>query len=71
MQNPTLLEIPQLINGMPSPGGQHQQIELPLDPAAYKVQESDGWWFVTVRASGTFVYAGPGPARVGRSPAPF
>lgn len=47
------------------------QAVLPLPPEAYAVTPGPDWWFVTVRETGSLIYAGPGPVQVRVSPAPF
>ncbi len=65
MQHPTLLDAPDLQWKI---AAEHV---LPLPPEAYQVTPGEDWWFVTVRETGSLVYAGPGPVRVRLSPAPF
>lgn len=48
-----------------------QQYVLPLELQAYQVSESEGTWFVVVKATGRIEYAGPGPISLSVSPAPF
>lgn len=65
MQHPTLLDAPDLQWQI---AAEHV---LPLPPEAYLVTPGADWWFVTVRETGSLVYAGPGPVQVRVSPAPF
>lgn len=44
---------------------------LPLPPEAYFVSGGDDLWFVTVRATGEFVYIGPGPVTITSAPKPL
>lgn len=68
----TLLQVPntpqQQISKWGLPTSTHS---LPLPPDAYFVSGEDNLWFVTVRATGEFVYIGPGPVTLTISPAPF
>lgn len=69
---PTLLQVPntpqQQIPNWGLPTSTHL---LPLPPDAYFVSGGADLWFVTVRATGEFVYIGPGPVMLTISPAPF
>lgn len=69
--HPTLLEHPGFGDSLRRPREYLEQEELPMAPAAYRVSESQGLWFVIEVATGVMVYAGPGPVRVFVSPAPF
>ena len=71
VMTPTLLHIPRLLNGQPVPGAFPEQHALPLPADAYTLTQSGGMCFVNERASGRFVYAGPGPVVIAESPAPF
>lgn len=44
---------------------------LGLPPTQYRVVCSDGLWFVTVAATGAFVYAGPGPVELWQNLPPY
>lgn len=63
---PTLLRYPAWYGGMPD------EMVLPLEAAAYRVEqvESDRWT-VTVKHTGEVLYRGIGPVEVVESPAPF
>jgi hypothetical protein len=62
---PLLLCVPGL-QGLPV-----EEHRLPLGEADYEVRRSDDIWQVVVRSTGELIYAGPGPVRIRRSPAPF
>lgn len=44
---------------------------LPLEAQAYAVTQEGEIWRVMVKHSGEVLYAGPGPAELVESPAPF
>ncbi len=68
---PTLIQILNLPSAQPNWGLQTSTHLLPLPPEAYYTHQSDDLWFVTVRATGEFVYIGPGPVQITVSEAPF
>lgn len=70
--HPSLLEVPNTPQlNKPNWGLPTATHLLPLPPEAYFVSGSPDLWFVTVRATGEFVYIGPGPVRVLASQALF
>lgn len=72
---PTLLEVPRQPTSQATPqpnwGLPTETHLLPLPSEAYYVHQANDLWFVTLRATGAFVYIGPGPVNVSVSPAPF
>lgn len=63
---PTLLRTPTWYGGMPD------ELVLPLEAAAYRVEQVDAdRWTVTVKHAGEVLYRGIGPVEVVESPAPF
>ena len=63
---PTLLRYPTWYGGMPD------EMVLPLEPTAYRVDQIDGdRWTVTVKHTGEVLYRGIGPVEVVESQAPF
>lgn len=63
---PTLLRYPTWYGGMPD------EMVLPLEPTAYRVDQVEGdRWTVTVKRTGEVLYRGIGPVEVMESPAPF
>lgn len=63
---PTLLRYPTWYGGMPD------EMVLPLEPSAYRVElVGEDRWKVTVRHTGEVLYHGIGPVEVIASPAPF
>lgn len=68
---PTLMEVPKLPTPPSNWGLRTDTHLLPLPPEAYYTHQSEDLWFVTLRATGEFVYIGPGPVKVSVSPAPF
>lgn len=64
--NPTLLRMPTWYGGMPD------ELVLPLEVAAYRVDQVEpDRWAVSVKATGEVIYRGIGPVEVVASPAPF
>lgn len=64
--HPTLLRMPTWYGGMPD------EIVLPLDVAAYRVDQVEpDRWTVSVQDTGEVIYRGIGPVEVVESPAPF
>ncbi len=51
--------------------GNRVTLSLQLPPSRYRVDSSDGLWFVTVAATGAFIYAGPGPVEIWQNLPPF
>jgi hypothetical protein len=70
MQTPSMDEFPILlcVPGIKEPAGEHI---LPLGVEDYQVIQQGDLWKVVVKATGELIYAGPGPATVRRSRAPF
>lgn len=63
---PTLLRVPTWYGGFPD------EHILPLEPTAYKVEQTSAdHWTVTLKHNGEVVYHGIGPVEVVESPAPF
>lgn len=63
---PTLLRTPTWYGGMPN------ELVLPLEAAAYLVEQVEpDRWTVTVKHTGEVLYRGIGPVEVIESPAPF
>jgi len=63
---PTLLRTPTWYGGMPD------ELVLPLEAAAYLVEQVEpDRWTVTLKHTGEVLYRGIGPVEVVESPAPF
>ena len=63
---PTLLRTPTWYGGPPD------ELVLPLEAAAYVVEQVEAdRWTVTVKHTGEVLYRGIGPVEVVESPAPF
>lgn len=48
--------------------GAAEPLRLPSPPSSYQVADYEGVWMVAERASGHFVYVGPGPVRLDPAP---
>lgn len=69
---PTLLQVPNLPQQQNTKWGLPTSTQLlPLPPDAYFMSGGEELWFVTVRATGEFVYVGPCPVTLTISPAPI